>query len=125
MKKIASAEEYLSFYDKEFETCFKVKSYPKIYAFYQDLRKKFLSISQETENQFFYKLSYLLDIDAQLQLLLEIGQVTTTNICEKFGMDEEYIIEMISRDKKSYYRELTGLSAEQKAPWFLIYLSEA
>lgn len=39
-------------------------------------------------------------------------------------MSEDKLIQMIKRDKDSFYREITSGNIKQKPKWGLIYLSE-
>ncbi|MEC3941410.1 DUF7006 family protein [Enterococcus mundtii] len=98
---------------------------PEIFEFYLHLRTKFLLTYHQTDAIFFLKLATLLDIDAQLQILLELIKSTNQSLGEELGMAESEIISMIAKDKKCFYRELTGLDMNHSVPWQLIYLSES
>lgn len=118
-------EEYLSRYDQSvIEHSFIIKN-PEIFKFYLDLRTKFLKKYNQQNINFFDKLKNLLDIDAQLQILLSLIKSTRQDLCDEFGMTEAEIIDMISKDKKCFYRELTGLEMTHPVPWQMIYLSES
>nr|WP_218568739.1 hypothetical protein [Enterococcus casseliflavus] len=72
LKTIQSAEEYLNFFDEEFIHSSCSSEDPKIFNFYLSLRQRFLNIYNDSDNSFFQKMSLLLDIDAQLQILKEL-----------------------------------------------------
>lgn len=118
-------EEYLSYYDQIVIEHSFVNKNPLIFEFYLNLRKNFLINYNQKNLMFFDKLKNLLDIDAQLQILLLLIRSTNQNLCKEFGMTEEEIICMISKDKTCFYRELTGLEMNHSIPWQLIYLSES
>lgn len=122
LKTIQSAEEYLNFFDEEFIHSPCSYTHPKIFNFYLSLRQRFLAIYEQEEGTFFEKMSLLLDIDAQLQILKELYVLKISSLNE---YTEEEIIQLTVKDKPCFYRELTGLQLNQKAPWSLIYLSEA
>lgn len=121
LKTIQSAEEYLNFFDEEFvhSTC--SDKNPKIFKFYLSLRQRFLSAYKSSDDSFFEKMSLLLDIDAQLQILKELYNLKK---CALNDYTQEEIIQLTIKDKTCFYRELTGIQLNQKAPWSLIYLSE-
>ncbi|OQO87980.1 hypothetical protein BH748_01810 [Enterococcus casseliflavus] len=121
LKTIRSAEQYLNFFDDEFIHSFCSYEYPKIHEFYLSLRERFLDIYEQSDDNFFEKMSSLLDIDAQLQILRELYVLKNSSLNE---YTEEEIIKLTINDKKCFYRELTGLNLSQKAPWSVIYLSE-
>lgn len=121
LKTIQSAEEYLNFFDEEFVHSSCSDENPKIFNFYLSLRHRFLSAYKNSEDCFFKKMSLLLDIDAQLQILKELYSLKK---CALNDYTQEEIIELTIKDKTCFYRELTGIQLNQKAPWSLIYLSE-
>lgn len=122
LKTIKSAEEYLNFFDEEFIHSPCSYTHPKIFNFYLSFRQRFLAIYEQEEGTFFEKMSLLLDIDAQLQIQKELYVLKISSLNE---YAEEEIIQLTVKDKTCFYRELTGLQLNQKAPWSLIYLSEA
>lgn len=121
LKTIQSAEEYLNFFDEEFIHSSCSSEDPKIFNFYLSLRQRFLNIYNDSDNSFFKKMSLLLDIDAQLQILKELYNLKKSALNE---YTQEEIIQLTVKDKTCFYRELTGIQLNQKAPWSLIYLSE-
>ncbi|WP_347081789.1 DUF7006 family protein [Enterococcus mundtii] len=124
-KRIETPEEYLAYYDQRVINHSFISKHPEMFEFYLDLRTKFLMTYQQKDATLFLKLAILLDIDAQLQILLELIKSTNKSLCEELGMTESEIISMIAKDKKCFYRELTGLDMNHSVPWQLIYLSES
>ncbi|WP_376713331.1 DUF7006 family protein [Enterococcus raffinosus] len=74
----------------------------------------------ETEMPFFDKMAKLLDLDAQLHILIQL--LDLDRYCE--DLSEEIIVSCAKKDRYVFYRELTGLSIKEQVPWSLIYLSE-
>lgn len=121
---IKSPEEYLSYFEGVlhqtgvFESCLKIKEY------YFELHEQFITIYHDEEIFQFEKWGKLLEVDAQIQILLEFAIYAKKDLKEELGMSEEQFVQMIRRDKKTFYRELTGETARNKPRWGLIYLSE-
>lgn len=100
------------------------KIYPKLSEFYYDLCKEFKRVYYKSDISTFGKWGWLLEIDAQVQILIELAETLKSNFEDEIGMTEEEIIKMIKSDKKSFYRELTGYTNKDNPTWSLIYLSE-
>lgn len=121
---VENPEEYLAYSHKRLEEQGIFKRYPKISNYYFDLCNEFRRVSDDQTKPIFTQFGQLLDIDAQLQILLELMEASNYRITEKLDMSEEAVIQMIWGDKKSYYRELTGQTILDHPKWGLIYLSE-
>lgn len=123
-EKIKSPEEFLSYSKCVLQQSRVLENYPNINDYYNDLYEQFIYVFHDEEILPFEKWGMLLQIDAQIQMLLELIEFTKGDIPKTFGMSEEKIIRMIRHDKKSFYRELTGQNIAQNPRWGLIYLSE-
>ncbi|MDT2521723.1 DUF7006 family protein [Enterococcus raffinosus] len=121
LNQITTIEQYLCYFDQRI----KVKKesgelqYPLIDDFYTHLRFELVS-TFETEMPFFDKMAKLLDLDAQLHILIQL--LDLDRYCE--DLSEEIIVSCAKKDRYVFYRELTGLSIKEQVPWSLIYLSE-
>lgn len=121
---VENPEDYLAHSHKQLKEREVFERYPQISQYYFDLCKEFRRVYYEQSTTFFNQFALLLGIDAQIQILLELMEVSNYKVPEEFGMTEEAIIQMIRRDKKSFYRELTGQTTLDRPKWGLIYLSE-
>lgn len=121
---IKSPEDYMLYFEHVWQQTGAFENCPQINKYYNSLHKQFITIYYDQELLPFIKWGKLLEVDAQVQILLELTKYTKQNLTEEIGMSEEQIIRMIDQDKKSYYRELTGKTILQKPSWGLIYLSE-
>lgn len=121
---IKRPEEYLVYSEQVLIAAGIPESCPKINAYYHELCAQFIAIFYTPSLSPFEQWGQLLAVDAQLQILLELTQATQVNLAKELGMSEEEIIHMIRRDKKSFYRELTGGNTKHPPRWGLIYLSE-
>lgn len=97
---------------------------PEVKKFYDELCVEFKAVFSKPNNNFFTQLGQLLAIDAQIQILLELIVLTTDHLLIDLQMTESEIIQMIQRDRKTFYREITGGNIKEKPKWALIYLSE-
>ncbi|MGL9847811.1 hypothetical protein IGJ91_002981 [Enterococcus sp. DIV0765f] len=123
-EKIKTPEDYLAYSEYALKEAGGLESYPSICEYYHDLRKQFIDVFHDEELLPFEKWGKLLQVDAQIQILLELLEFTKGDIIKELGMSEDQIIRMIRHDKKSFYRELTGENTAQDPRWGLIYLSE-
>ncbi|WP_213355490.1 DUF7006 family protein [Enterococcus casseliflavus] len=123
-EKINGAEEYLARFEKEFKETKITNCFPKINIYYKELTSRFLSLTNKKEENFFIQMGKLLAIDAQLQILLEIAKAHKEDLVDEIGMNEDEIIQMIKKDHKYFYREITGVKFNQPPKLGLIYLSE-
>lgn len=118
---LPSVEEYLSVYDDVFQKKIRIDEKKKSEAtmFYQQLKKQFKNICEESFSNPLLQIEQLLRIDAQLLMLMEM---VSNNFIEDF--DGDNLVDMIMADKDFYYREITGNNKNSKKPHGLIYLSE-
>lgn len=123
-EKIKSPEEFLSYSKCVLQQSGILQICPKINDYYNDLCEQFIYVFHDGEILPFEKWGKLLQVDAQIQMLLELIEFTKEDIPKTLGMSEDQIIQMIRHDKKSFYRELTGENIAQNPRWGLIYLSE-
>lgn len=121
---IHNPEEYLAYSRKVLDERGFLSDYPKIKEYYTELCTQFEEIYNDATQNPFLKWGKLLRIDAQLQMLIELAEVTNQDLVIDFGMTEEEIIKMTRHDKNSFYREITGGNIHQKPKWGLIYLGE-
>lgn len=117
-------EDYLEYSEQLLIDIGIFKIYPKLSAFYYDLCKEFKLVYYKSDISTFGKWGCLLEIDAQVQILIDLAETLKANFKDEFGLAEEEIIKMIKSDKNSFYRELTGYKNKDNPPWSLIYLSE-
>ncbi|MDB1688298.1 DUF7006 family protein [Enterococcus casseliflavus] len=123
VENVRDPKDYLEYSRNTLKEAGIFSSYPEITAYYYELYSDFKDCYFKEEN-FFIKLKKLLSIDAQIQILTALTLNPTMNFLEDLGMDEKEIIGMIRKDKKFFYREITGESMWKKPKWGLIYLSE-
>lgn len=121
---IHNPEEYLAYFRQVLEETGFLSDYPKINVYYKELCSNFEEIYHDDMQNPFLKWGMLLQIDAQLQILIELAEITNKDLVIDFGMMEEEIIEMTRHDKNYFYREITGGNIHQKPKWGLIYLGE-
>lgn len=121
---IHNPEEYLAYSREILGKSGYLSDYPKISAYYEELCSQFEEIYNDRPLNPFLKWGKLLNIDAQIQMLIELAESTRNDLMIDFGMTEEEIIKMTYHDKNSFYREITGGNAHSKPKWGLIYLGE-
>lgn len=117
-------EDYLGFSKKIVKDACIHKSYPKINRFYTKLCEQFEEIFNDHEKNLFLRMGELLDIDAQIQILIELIDFAQRYCENSFQMSEEEVIHMVQCDKKYFYRELTGGNHKKKPKLGLLYLSD-
>lgn len=121
---IQGPEEYLTYSHHVLSEAKTFDELPEIKKFYEELCVEFKAVFSKPNNNFFTQLGQLLAIDAQIQILLELVVLTTDHLLIDLQMTESEIIQMIQRDRKTFYREITGSSINENPKWALIYLSE-
>lgn len=121
--KIKEPDDYLNHSERMLVEAGMFEIYPKLGKYYYELCNQFKLKYYESNISVFNKLAGLLEVDAQIQILIEMIETLKTYY-EEFELSEEEIIEMIQNDKKCFYRELTGNSNRDDPKWCLIYLSE-
>jgi hypothetical protein len=118
---IETVEDYLVYYEKVIDWQ-KIKiEFPRTHALYENLCNHFRLEYEQASRNFFHSLRQLLAIDAQLQILVQLFKSEQE---WTFFIDDEEIVDMISRDKNSFYRETIGLKKNAWIPWGLMFLSE-
>lgn len=123
-ESIHNPEEYLAYSKQVLEESGFLNRYPKIGAYYKELCTQFEVVFNNHQQNPFLQWGKLLSIDAQIQILMELAEITQKDIISDFGMTEEEIIRMTRQDKDSFYREITGGNLHQEPKWGLIYLGE-
>ena len=123
-ESIHNPEEYLAYSKQLLEGSGFLNNYPKITTYYEELCAQFDTVYHNHQQNPFLQWGKLLSIDAQIQILMELAEITRKDTVSDFGMTEEGIIQMTRQDKDSFYREITGGNSHQKPKWGLIYLSE-
>lgn len=123
-ESIHNPEEYLAYSKQLLEGSGFLNNYPKIETYYEELCTQFEDVYNDPQQNPFMQWGKLLSIDAQIQILMELAEITQKDIISDFGMTEEEIIRMTRQDKDSFYREITGGNLHQKPKWGLIYLGE-
>lgn len=121
LHEVVTSEDYFAYFDQQLKAYFEQNPGSQIEKFYQNLCALFQEHIQHMCADFFNTLKQLLSLDAQLQLLVE--WVTTIKF-ENIGYSEDEILKLIQIDKNSYYRELFGMTKNQRPPWNLMCLSE-
>lgn len=106
---------------KNYINLFQLQDFPLIKQFCLDLKEEFKVICFRKYDNILQQISELLEIDAQLQMFLDVFKY---DFFRELNLTEEQIIEMIQHDKNMYYRQLVGLGINQNAPTGLIFLSE-
>lgn len=118
--KLSTPEDYLSYFKQKIPEE-KFARFPLVKAYYQELKMRFSEIFYGKEQNLFAQMAMLLDIDAQLQMIIQLFFYGDSTL---FGLSEKKIIAMIQNDRKYYYRELTGIKFTEPSTWGMIYLSE-
>ena len=121
MDRITTMQEYFSAIDQKLDKVFAC-SYPKLNAYYQELKTACFEVVQNHQQNFFDQLRALLSLDAQLQILLEYHKLSNAKFHEI--SEEEALIAQIKEDSTSYYRELIGLKASSEIPFGIMFLGD-
>lgn len=117
-------EDYLVHFENVLKDEGLFRSSKKITNFYADLKKQFQEIYYNCELNLFVKWGSLLAVDAKLHILLELVYFIKLDKSLEVQMSEEDIIQIVLRDYKTYYRELTQIGNCDLPKRGLIYLSE-
>lgn len=123
-EQIKEPQDYLAYSQQVLAEIGMFETYPQLSEYYQELCRQFHQAYYDQSVNLFIQLSSLLAVDAQIQILLDLVIDVETDLCRELGMSETEIIKMIKRDKKYFYREITGVGICQQPRWHLIYLSE-
>lgn len=116
-KKPLTPETYIENYDQLNQ----LYDYPLINQICTNLQGKFIEVCNMQYDNILQQMSDLLEIDAQLQMFLDFFKY---DFFKEIELAENEVIEMIHKDKNVYYRQLSGIGTNEKAPIGLIYLSE-
>lgn len=119
--KLNTPEDYLAYSRNLLRETGLKEVYPKISAYYEELCRQFTTTFYDNEQTPFVKWGNLLNIDAQIQILMEFAEHAEKEYVESFGMSEEEIIQIIRKDKSTFFRELTGGTVNQVPKWGLIF----
>jgi len=84
VNQIDTPKEYLYYFDEIIKKSRCSSKYPKIYMFYQTLSAQFMTHYQQEELSLFEKMSKLLAIDAQLQIIVECLDQSKEDFIESF-----------------------------------------
>lgn len=117
-------DDYLDYFNRKLNEKGIFETYSQLSKFSHELQDEFKKTYYNEKINQFSKWGNLLTIDAQLQILLELLEFKQIDIIREYKMSEEDIIQLIKRDCKTYYRELTGKKIDEIPDLGLIYLSE-
>lgn len=112
---ISSFEEYFQHIDQEILEKI-VFDYPKLAAYYENLKKAF-AVVEDLDS--FQVIKHLLAVDAQIQILIEYLRWDFLEV-----YSEEEVIQQIKEDSRCYYREKTGLHSSDPIPLGILYLGD-
>lgn len=79
-----------------------------------EMKRRIENISKEN---FFEELSYILGLDARLQIILELAEI----LPDSNLFSEEEIISISKKDYPSYLKELVGISYKDSSPHSLFF----
>lgn len=120
MKENDLLNEYFNYYDEIFQSI-KFFEYPLIYAKYQNIRQEYTEVINEVnQHNFLSTMGCILDLDAKLQILIEL-LVYYKSEDEKERCDEEEILKCSSSDYKFYYLEQFGYRLNDKKPHTILH----
>lgn len=121
MEEISTMQDYFNFMEQTLGQSFAAR-YPLLNEYYHDLKQACLKLNQCPRKDLFDSLKEILNLDAQLQILMDYNQWIKTNFYEISS--EEDLIKQIKKDSHSFYRELAGLNISSKIPIGVIYLGD-
>lgn len=112
--------KYFNYYDEIFQSI-KFFEYPLIYAKYKNIRHEFTEVIGEVnQNNFLATMKCILDLDAKLQILIEL--LVYYRIQDgKERCNEEEILQCASSDYKFYYLEQFGYRLNDKKPHTILH----
>ncbi|EAD4137641.1 hypothetical protein LL198_000871 [Listeria innocua] len=119
-KEIDLLNEYFNYFDKIFFSR-KLTKYPLIYARYKTLKQEYNQLIEEVSpTNFLTTMSLILDLDAQLQIIMDL-----LDCCNYLGenvlMSEEEILQCSSSDYRFYYLEQFGYRLNDKKPHTILH----
>ena len=112
--------EYFNYFDKIFFLK-KLTKYPLVYAKYKTLKQEYNQLIEEVSpTNFLTTMSLILDLDAQLQIMMDL-----LNCCNYLGenvlISEEEILQCSSSDSIFYYLEQLGYRLNDKKPHTILH----
>ncbi|MEG7767953.1 hypothetical protein U2086_07785 [Listeria monocytogenes] len=119
-KEIDLLNDYFSYFDKIFFSK-KLTKCSLIYAKYKTLKQEYNRLIKNVNStNFLTTLSFILDLDAQLQIMMEL-LASCNYLCENTLMSEEEILMCSSSDYKFYYLEQFGYRLNDKKPHTILH----
>lgn len=119
-KEIDLLNEYFRYFDKIFLSK-KITECSLIYSKYQALKQEYNQLIKNVNSaNFLTTMSFILDLDAQLQIMMEL--FTSCNyLGENTLMSEEEILKCSSSDYEFYYLEQFGYRLNDKKPHTILH----
>ncbi|HBG9314848.1 TPA: hypothetical protein KRT09_000890 [Listeria monocytogenes] len=112
--------EYFSYFDKIFLSK-KLTECSLIYSKYKTLKQEYNQLIKDVNSaNFLTTLSFILDLDAQLQIMMDL-LVSCNYLGENTPMSEEEILMCLSSDYKFYYLEQFGYRLNDKKPHTILH----
>ncbi|EAF2586299.1 hypothetical protein E0F18_03110 [Listeria monocytogenes] len=112
--------EYFNYFDKIFFSR-KLTKYPLIYARYKTLKQEYNQLIEEVSpTNFLTTMSLILDLDAQLQIMMDLLECCNY-LGENVLMSEEEILQCSSSDYRFYYLEQFGYRLNDKKPHTILH----
>ncbi|EOJ58826.1 hypothetical protein AAH972_05760 [Enterococcus faecalis] len=119
-KEIDLLKQYLEHFDKVFSSG-KFAEYTLIYARYKTLKQEYNQLIEEVSpTNFLTTMSLILDLDAQLQIMMDL-LASCNYLGENTPMSEEEILKCSSSDYKFYYLEQFGYRLNDKKPHTILH----
>lgn len=112
--------EYFRYFDKIFLSV-KLTECSLIYSKYQALKQEYNQLIKNVNSaNFLTTMSFILDLDAQLQIMMDL-----LDCCNYLGdnvlMSEEEILQCSSSDYRFYYLEQFGYRLNDKKPHTILH----
>ena len=112
-------EKYLTYFDDYFEESIFLNRYPILASEYQSIRNEFIALAEyDIKKEPLEYISYLLSIDAKIQILYELCECLET-----MSLNEEEVISMAKNDSKYYYLENFGKAKNDPFPYSLLFFN--
>ncbi|EDN7802716.1 hypothetical protein V8429_002850 [Listeria monocytogenes] len=112
--------EYFSYFDKIFLSK-KLTECSLIYSKYKTLKQEYNQLIKDVNSaNFLTTLSFILDLDAQLQIMMDL-LASCNYLGENTPMSEEEILMCLSSDYKFYYLEQFGYRLNDKKPHTILH----
>lgn len=112
--------EYFSYFDKIFLSK-ELTECSLIYSKYKTLKQEYNQLIKDVNSaNFLTTLSFILDLDAQLQIMMDL-LASCNYLGENTPMSEEEILKCSSSDYKFYYLEQFGYRLNDKKPHTILH----